>query len=294
MDLINTEIKVRMVWVMKKERIEGMQYKMVAVDLDGTLLDSNKVIPKENVEALFQVKENGIKVVFSTGRIIESAMSYAHAIGFEPDYVTANGATIAYGNTFEHLPIEYKDVVEYARQCEKYGVGYNIITEDHTYYYQNLKFYDAFYFDNPMVRNSRIISKSLFDTISEIEEALKKEKIIKMDFYDQRLDRLQCVWDKLDHVGYNIIRPEGQYVELMNCQASKGISVNKVAQGYAIDMKEIITIGDGGNDLSMFAQCGLSISMGNAQEEIKKATMMTTDTNDNAGVAKALRQLKLI
>lgn len=278
----------------EEERMGSMQYKMVAVDLDGTLLNSDKVIPDENAEALYQLKKNGIKVVFSTGRIIESAMSYAHAIDFEPDYVTANGATIAYGDTFEHLPIAYNDVMGYARDCEKLGVGYNIITEDHTYYYQTYKFYDTYYYDNPMVRNSQIISKSLFETIGEVEESLKKESIIKMDFYTQDLQRFETLWKSLDHSEYNIIRPETDYIELMHRHASKGNSINKVAKGQQIDIKEIITIGDSGNDLSMFAQCGLSIAMGNARDDIKKATMMTTDTNDNAGVAKAMRKLKLI
>lgn len=271
-----------------------MQYKMVAVDLDGTLLDSNKVISKENVEALFQLQNNGIKVVFSTGRIIESAMSYAHAIGFEPDYVTANGATIAYGNTFEHLPIQYDHVVRYAKACEELGVGYNIITEHHTYYYRSLKFYDTYYYDNPMVQNSKIISKSLFCTFDEIKEALSAERIIKMDMYSDDVDRFENIWSKLDHDEYNIIRPEVDYIELMHRQASKGNSVNKVARIYDILTKEIVAIGDSGNDLSMFAQCGLSIAMGNAREEIKGFTMMTTDTNDNSGVAKALKHLKLI
>ncbi|QSX08119.1 HAD family phosphatase [Alkalibacter rhizosphaerae] len=271
-----------------------MQYKMVAVDMDGTLLDSNKLIPQENIDALFQLKDKGIKVVFSTGRIIESAMSYAHAIGFEPDYVTANGATIAYDDTFLHLPIQYKDVVEYALESEALGVGYNIITEDHTYYYKTLKFYDTYYYDNPMVQNSRIISKSLFDGIEEIREQLTGETIIKMDFYSQDPHRFETMWQKLNHCGYNIIRPEADYIELMHRQASKGNSVNKLARVFDIATGEIIAIGDSGNDLSMFAQCGLSISMGNAREDIKKVTMMTTDTNDNSGVAKALRKLKLI
>jgi hypothetical protein len=267
---------------------------MVAVDMDGTLLDSNKVISQENIEALFRLKDNGIKVVFATGRIIESAMSYAHAIGFEPDYVTANGATIAYGNIFEHLPIRVEDVVEYARACEEIGVGYNIITEHHTYYCGSLKFYDIYYYDNPMVKNSHIISKSLFDTIDDIRDVLHGETIIKMDMYAQDLDLIKAIGGRLDHEEYNIIHPEEDYIELMHRQASKGNSVNKVARVYDIQTQEIIAIGDSGNDLSMFEQCGLSISMGNAREKIKQATMMTTDTNDNSGVAKALRQLKLI
>ncbi|MBF7095549.1 Cof-type HAD-IIB family hydrolase [Alkalibacter mobilis] len=271
-----------------------MKYKMFAVDLDGTLLNSQKVIPEENREALFKLQENGIKVVFSTGRVMESAVSYAKAIGFEPDFVGANGASMAYGEIHENLYIEKNKIFKYAKRCQDLGLGFNIITEDHTYYYRTLEFYDTYYFDNPMVKNSEVLSKSLFHDMEEIAADLLGENVIKMDIYKDPHHGVDIIWDELDHDQLNIIRPEPMYVEIMNKEASKGNSVNRVAGHYSINTDEIITIGDGGNDLSMFEMCGLSISMGNAREDIKRATMMTADTNDNAGVAKVLKKLKLI
>ncbi|SHE87720.1 Cof-type HAD-IIB family hydrolase [Alkalibacter saccharofermentans] len=271
-----------------------MNYKMLAVDMDGTLLDSNKLIPDENIDALFKLQKNGVKVVFSTGRVIESAMSYAMAIDFEADYVGSNGASMAYEDNLETLQINTDRVIEFAHMCQKMNIDYNIITDSHNYYYQNLDFYNIYYFDNDMVKNSNILSKSLFCDINEIEAELRNEKIIKMDMYETGDNRLSEIWEKLDHEEFTIIRPEANYVEIMNLTASKGNGVNKIANHYGIDKSQIITMGDSGNDLSMFEQCGLSIAMGNAHGDIKKLTKMTTDTNDNCGVAKALRNLQLI
>jgi Cof subfamily protein (haloacid dehalogenase superfamily) len=267
---------------------------MLAVDMDGTLLDSNKLIPDENIDALFKLQKSGIKVVFSTGRVIESAMSYAMAIDFEADYVGSNGAKMAYEDYIENLHISTDRVIEFAYLCQEMNVDYNIITETHNYYYQNLDFYNIYYFDNEMVKNSEILSKSLFCDIKDIEADLRNEKIIKMDMYETGDDRLAKIWEKLDHNEFTIIRPEKNYVEIMNPLASKGNGVNKIAKHYGIETSQIITMGDSGNDLSMFEQSGLSIAMGNAHGDIKKLTKMTTDTNDNCGVAKALKSLQLI
>lgn len=270
------------------------KYKMIALDMDGTLLDNDKLIPEENVKALFTAQQNGIKVVFSTGRVIESAMSYAAAIDFDADYVGSNGASMAYEHKIEKLHIDTEDVIEYAYMCQEMGVDYNIITENHNYYYQNYKFYDIYYYDNEMVKNSLILSKSIFYHIDEIKDLLNDEPIIKMDLYETGDDKLSAAWEKLAHDKFSIIRPEKDYIEIMERSASKGNGVNRIADHYGIGMEEIITIGDSGNDLSMFEKSGLSVSMGNARESIKKQTKMTTDTNENAGVAKALKLLKVI
>ncbi|NTW72650.1 MAG: HAD family phosphatase [Eubacteriaceae bacterium] len=270
------------------------KYKMLAVDMDGTLLDRNKIIPDENIEALFKAQMNGLKVVFSTGRVIESAYSYAAAIDMHAEFVGSNGAAIAYENYEEKLYIDNDEVFKYAYLCQELDLDYNIITEHHNYYYRNLNFYNAYYSDNKMVKNSVILSKSIFHHIDEIKDILENEKIIKMDIYETGENRLSKIWNKLDHIKFCVLRPEYDYIEIMDISATKGIGVNKIANHYNIKMEEIITIGDGGNDISMFEKSGLSIAMGNAISSVKEFANMTTDTNENAGVAKALKLLKVI
>jgi len=81
---------------------------------------------------------------------------------------------------------------------------------------------------------------------------------------------------------------------MMHPKASKGNGVLEIADYYGVHPNEIVTIGDSGNDISMFQIGGVSVAMGNAEASVKKHTKMTTDTNENCGVAKVLKQLALI
>jgi len=88
-------------------------------------------------------------------------------------------------------------------------------------------------------------------------------------------------------------RSQPYYLDITHPQANKGAVVDALAEMFGIDRQDIATIGDGGNDTLMFARSGLSIAMGNASEEVKSRATVVTDTNENEGFAKAVRQYVL-
>jgi Cof subfamily protein (haloacid dehalogenase superfamily) len=88
-------------------------------------------------------------------------------------------------------------------------------------------------------------------------------------------------------------RSQPYYLDITHPQANKGAVVDALAEMFGIDRQDIATIGDGGNDTLMFARSGLSIAMGNASDEVKSRASVVTDTNDNDGFAKAVRQYVL-
>jgi len=88
-------------------------------------------------------------------------------------------------------------------------------------------------------------------------------------------------------------RSQPYYLDITHPQANKGAVVDALAEMFGIDRQDIATIGDGGNDTLMFARSGLSIAMGNASEDVKSRASVVTDTNDNDGFAKAVRQYVL-
>lgn len=261
--------------------------------MDGTLLNGKKLIPKENIDVIYKLLDKGIHVMFSTGRTLESALSYGASIEIEPSIAGSNGAVVTYDNFLQCYHLDKNEIISYARKCQEMDMYYLITTEDTSYYYQSLSIFDEFYFDNSMVQNSYILEKELFNDIDEIVHRNDMNSIVKFDIFRKKRP-IGVIKDFVNLDMFSVVNPDEHYMELTVKSASKGNAVMEVAQYYDIPMESVITIGDSENDLSMFQVAGLSIAMGNAQDNIKKSADMITDTNDRGGFAKAIKELGLV
>ncbi|MFZ7131537.1 MAG: Cof-type HAD-IIB family hydrolase [Eubacteriales bacterium] len=270
-----------------------MKYKLLATDIDGTLLDSKKIIPSRNIDVLYRLRDKGIKIMFSTGRTMESAISYAASIDLEPSIAGSNGAIVAYEQHLQYYHLDKEEIIDYAKKCEELDLYYLIITEDTSYYYRSLDSYFEFYEDNAMVNNSAVLQKELFESIHQISNQEDLNRIIKFDIF-QKDDRLRWVNTFLNYDHYSVVNPDNHYIELTGKKVNKGYAVKEVAEYYDIPMESVVAIGDSENDLSMFKDAGLSIAMGNAQDKIKIRAQMVTSTNDQCGFANAIELLGVI
>ncbi|RBP70148.1 hypothetical protein DES36_101203 [Alkalibaculum bacchi] len=270
-----------------------MDYQLIATDMDGTLLDSNKSIPKESIEALHILENKGIKIMFSTGRPIESAASYATSININPSFAACNGAVISYEDYLETIHLDKEQIIKTAKICDELNFEYIIYTENMGYY-TSLDIYNEYYRDNKLVR-ADAVSKVLFNTIQDIMDLDDMNKIIKVDFFDPK-SRIMDIYSQfpIDLNKSNLILQDESSIEITNKKVSKGNAVKKVAEYYKIPREKIIAIGDGGNDVSMFEYAGCSVSMGNARDIVKSKADMVTDTNDNLGFVKALKKLNIL
>lgn len=270
-----------------------MDYQLIATDMDGTLLDSNKLIPKESIEALHILEDKGIKIMFSTGRPIESAQSYANSINIKPSFAASNGAIVSYEDYLETIHLDKEQIIKTAKMCHELNFGYVIYTENMGYY-TSLDIYKEYYRDNELVRADDV-PKVVFNTIEDIMNLEDMDKIIKADFFDPK-SRIMDIYSEfpIDFHQSNVTIQDECSIEVTHKKVSKGNAVKKVAEYYKIPREKVISIGDGGNDISMFEYAGCSISMGNARDIVKSKADMVTDTNDNQGFVKALKKLNIL
>lgn len=273
-----------------------MNYKLICIDMDGTLLNEEKRVPEENIIAIKKAKELGVKIAITTGRIFTSSRYFAELIGVSGPIISSNGAYIR-----EHDGEE---------EIEKYILG----KENALNILEVLKKYDINTFFNTHL--SIVTNKPMpnGNTYMEMNKELPKELQIKFFIYDDlrngienhHEEILKCICidkdvDKISEIKKEILKiPNIEVVssypdnfEIMTKGVSKGRAVESIAKYYNIKREEIICIGDGENDLSMIAFAGLGIAMGNASDEVKAAAGYTTDTNENAGVAKAIERFIL-
>ncbi|MPQ43870.1 Cof-type HAD-IIB family hydrolase [Clostridium tarantellae] len=266
-------------------------YKLIAIDMDGTLLNSNRQVSKENIEVIKKAVAKGTKVVITTGRSLNGIKSFLNEIGLigENEYaICHNGAAIYRTDNFQLIkanPIKGKDLKELYKLKKEIGLYMHAYTNDDCLahernMYTNIeKLYSGkdvviLDYDNDVDDNLDIMKVLMFE-----EEHILNKKIEKIpkDYFEK----------------YNIVRSLPVILEFLNKETNKGNGVKELSEYLGIKKEEIICIGDQQNDLEMIKFAGLGIAMGNATDEIKSCAEYITETNDNDGVAKAIEKFIL-
>lgn len=261
-----------------------MKLKAVALDLDGTLLNSDKKISDMNREVLKELERQGVKIFIVTGRTYTAAKPCADELGIGGIVIAYNGAKVVEYESdkvlFE-LPLQG----EYVKELIKIGRKTGVIL----YLYQNNKWY--------VEDSSR----------PEVLKYAKERNLIPVekDFYDfDNYDMTKTVFmgspEVLDRVSQEVDRILGDKVykaksldtlyEVLNKEVNKGLILNRILKSYGISPDECAAFGDAINDIEMLTSVKYGVAMGNASIEVKRSVDYITDTNDNNGVAKFLKK----
>lgn len=269
-----------------------MKYKLVAIDMDGTLLDSKNEVSKRTRQAIGSAREKGVHIVLSTGRILRSALYYSKGLGLMNPIIASNGAIIVdeSSNIIHKKTIEkssIRDLICIAREYNMYHHFY-----DESNFYSSMRVQEVLDFYNEGDSDFHIELK----VFQDIEEIISKEdlNIYKFIFIDEDLDKLQSFRKRLSVVdNINISSSWSNNVEAMAMNVSKGKALKKLCKKLDVSPHEVIAIGDSENDISMLDFAGLSVAMENAAEDIKQEVDYITDTNDNHGVGKVIEKFIL-
>lgn len=265
-------------------------YKLIALDMDGTLLNDKKTISKENKEAIKSAISNGSKVVLATGRPLKGIEKYLKELDLinNGDYAIAfNGALVQetktgkvlYENnmTKEDLKILYK-------LSKELDVDIHFLTIGGCY---TPKFNVYSQIENTL--NNIPLNIIDFDNIPE---DLKIIKIMFVGSEDKINEIIKLVPKELQEK-YNVVRSASIFLEFLNKDTSKGFAIAKLCNILNIDKKNILCVGDAENDIHMIEYAGLGVAMGNAYPQVKKVANYITKTNDQHGVAQVINKFIL-
>ncbi|MBW4829316.1 MAG: Cof-type HAD-IIB family hydrolase [Clostridiaceae bacterium] len=278
-------------------------YKLIAIDLDGTLLNDEKRISQENLETLKELMSRGYEVVIATGRRYWSAKEKVRDIDSELVILANNGNIVRRMKDDKILIKKYLDVDDFhilVKEGKKKGLhpivhvdgyedGYDMIIEldkDDSKYHNYLE-------DNPdRFKKVEDIFKVSEPKVLAVVYMGSKEDLEGFHLYlsDKYFEKYNC------HVMYNL---DGSHInqgvgllEVMNPFGTKWLSLEEYGRKKRVSPKEIIAIGDDNNDIAMIKNAGLGIAMKNATEKIKKVSNIITDKNNNEnGVAHILKRV---
>ena len=265
-----------------------MSIKLVAIDIDGTLVNNNREITPQVFEAIQQAKAAGVKIVIATGRPLLGVKTILAELNLldEGDYViTYNGALIqatATGEAFIDEPLTYDDYLDIEMESRRLDTPLHSITMSAVYTHnRDISKYS--------VNEAYITGLPLkYRTAEE----MGKHELVKMMYIDEpeKLDNTIKKLPKRFWERYNIVKSTPFYLEILNKNASKGLAVQHLANKLGISYDETMAIGDEENDRSMLEAVGNPVVMENGNPELKKIAKYITKSNEASGVAHAINE----
>lgn len=262
-----------------------MAYKVIASDMDETLLNDQHEICQRNIDLIQQAKAKGVKFVPATGRGFMSIQNDLKRLGLydeEEEYVISfNGGALSENKKnrllfFEGLSFaKTKEIFEFGLKCD---VCQHIYTQDHVYVF-HLSESEA----------QRIEKQKVVCTIMEEDsiDFLKDTPISKILYQNTDVPYLMSLEPQMQSIVAGecaVSYSSNRYMEFNKIGVDKGQGLKHLAQILGVDISECIAIGDNYNDLSMLEVAGLSVAAANAVEDVKKACDVTTKADNNEGV----------
>ena len=266
--------------------------KAVFIDIDDTLTNNNREVSKKNREEIIRCQNKGIGIVIASGRTRQVTMDYQEDLKSSPIVISSNGASVydiknqieVYN---EVVPKEVlQDLFDYANKGNfRIQLNYsNKLALSRANYPDEEKNVVTLDEIKRIMLNERVVQCVLgntdFEKMLDLKEYLAKNfKNVKIANQSKRM---------IDH---SLEPRKSYYCDIVSTNVSKGSAVSKVCQYLNINSDEIIAIGDGENDISMFDLTPNSVAMGNASDFVKSKANEVTLSNEEDGVAKVLERL---
>lgn len=260
--------------------------KLLAVDLDGTLLNDNKEISVRNIEILKAAMSKGIRLCITTGRAWPGSKRYAEVLKPNAVVINSNGAMMTEPAT-EKILFDKILQKEDAKKIFALGQERNI---SQIIWSQNILYGNRI--DERLEDYGRRFAMMKPRLADDIDELLNHD-ISKILWYDtaELTQRWQREIQQDDFKQTTICTSTPLFIEFYNSSVSKAKTLEKAAGLYGINMNEVLAIGDGGNDIPMLEAAGVSVAMGNASREVKEKSAFITLDNEHDGVAAAVEAI---
>lgn len=240
--------------------------KLIALDMDGTLLNADLEISDMNRQAIAKAVDKGVGVMLSTGRWLDFCYPYAASLNLDSYLVTVNGGEIwSASKELIERHVHASTLME-----KMWHIGYD--------------------------KGARMwcVATDCIYNAGDRPDDFHKHEWLKIGFTSEDIDKLNEIRKELSsYDSLEITNSLPTNIEVNPVGVNKANGLQRVCKELGITMAEVMAVGDSLNDIKMIEQAGLGVAMGNAQDAIKEAADHMTDTNNNDGVAKAIERFIL-
>ena len=264
------------------------RYRLIVADVDGTLLDSRHRLPERVAAAVRATQGRGLAFALATGKMLPSVRSLVEAMALHGPQITLNGAALVLaesGEPLTYIPLRPEDrrlAIETVRAAAP-----DVLITHFTL--------DDILLDQPDHPLLPVLLSYGEKTIRPVPSLLAEDlppaaKILLVGTHPQ-LRELRAIVTPILAERVIVTTTAADFLEFFNLGAGKGHGLDALLAALQIPSEAVIAIGDGENDLPLFARAGLSVAMGNASEQVRSAADLVIGVNDDAGVADFLDEL---
>ena len=266
-------------------------YKLIALDMDGTLLTTDKKVSERTEAAIKAAEAKGVKIVLASGRPLVGLNRYLEELELikGEDYVLSfNGGLVQNTKTAEIVSkvslkgSDLKYIYEISKELNinihAFSAKDGLITPKNSHYTEH-----------EAEINGIDINIKDFNEVDDEEDIIKVMMIDPQEILDPAIERLP----KEVYKKYSVFKSSPFFLEFTHKEVDKGLGLKRLGEYLGIKKEEIIACGDAGNDLSMVKYAGLGVAMDNAVPEVKEAADYITASNDEDGIAKVIEKFIL-
>lgn len=266
-----------------------MDIKLLVCDLDDTLINDKSGVTQRAIRAIAQVKEKGIKAAIATGRMHSSAFPYAKTLNIIEPIISFNGALIKHIDSDKiimHSPVKYEyalEVLEMAKEQNRF-----------IQYYSDKAYYVPHHCEESNDYGQRTATRAK-ETGEELIKTLDFDPTkLLMIAKDKDDAQKLCEMAANKFAGrLNITQSSDTYIEFNHLDASKGNACDILAKHYGYNLNNVMSIGNGGNDVDMIKRTGFGVAVMNAVDEVKQAADYICPSQEEDGAVQAIEKYLL-
>jgi Cof subfamily protein (haloacid dehalogenase superfamily) len=257
-----------------------VNYKLIALDVDGTLLNDEYQLTDKTKYAVKRANEAGAQIVLCTGRGPQNTIPLLAELGLEGIVITHNGAATVQSkdnSILHHVAFQTSEITPFIEYCRLHQAHLALCSPLELYVEElnevSIAMYDKFKIE-PIIKNDA----------TKLDNAM-----VNLSAYTDQtaMERIEAEWREMNSP-LSIIRSGHRFIDIMHAEASKGHALRRLAEGAGIAREEIMAIGNYYNDSEMIIYAGLGIAMDNSPEPVKLQANKTTSSNNEDGVYKAI------
>lgn len=269
-----------------------MAIELIAIDIDGTLLDPQHQITPAVQAAIASARQRGVHVVLATGRPFVGVRRFLEQLGLNHAghyCITNNGALVQQahdGQTIAETVLSFEDYLYCEQLARELGVHFHAL--DHQFLYTANRdisphtVYESYLSGIPLK----------FRRVEEMDRSMVFPKVMMIDdqpVLDAAIARLPAE----AHQRFTIMKSSPVFLEILDRRVDKGEGLKKLTEYLGLAREQVMALGDQQNDLAMIRYAGLGVAMGNALDEVKAAADHVTASNRESGVALAIERFVL-
>jgi len=269
-----------------------MAIELIAIDMDGTLLNPQHEITPAVKQALTAAIKKGVHVVLATGRPLIGIKRYLEELDLQKEgfyCISNNGALIHNakdGSIFAETTLNFADYLYFEGLARKLGVGFHALSHSELYTANKdispYSVHESFTTGIPL----------RYRSVEQMDPTLRFPKVMMID----NPELLDVAISQIPHEAkerYTIMKSSPYFLEILDKTVNKGTGVQKLAEKLGIPRENIMTLGDQENDIAMLEYAGLGVAMDNALDSVKAVSQFVTKSNTEDGVAYAVEKFVL-